>query len=132
MDQRYLPDDNPDGYPNQMNFTETGDHSADTIFGYIMVASFLVCLAVTKCYRFCRTSNHSDNTLCQRIIPQEMKKTILFQGGSPRLCTICLEEYKDEEPLTQLKCKHQYHPICIESWFERQKSCPTCRMDLLG
>lgn len=44
-------------------------------------------------------------------------------------CSICLEEFKTDESVVFLKCKHVYHIECIKSWLTKQSSkCPTCRM----
>ncbi|XP_051113299.1 putative RING-H2 finger protein ATL53 [Andrographis paniculata] len=43
-------------------------------------------------------------------------------------CTICLEEYKDSEPLAVIKpCDHRYHVVCAKTWFAENDTCPLCR-----
>ena len=31
----------------------------------------------------------------------------------------------------KLPCNHIFHTSCLRSWFQRQHTCPTCRMDVL-
>ena len=31
----------------------------------------------------------------------------------------------------KLPCGHIFHASCLRSWFQRQQTCPTCRMDIL-
>ena len=31
----------------------------------------------------------------------------------------------------KLPCNHIFHTSCLRSWFQRQQTCPTCRMDVL-
>lgn len=31
----------------------------------------------------------------------------------------------------KLPCNHIFHVACLRSWFQRQQTCPTCRMDIL-
>ncbi|XP_037088370.1 E3 ubiquitin-protein ligase synoviolin A-like [Pollicipes pollicipes] len=31
----------------------------------------------------------------------------------------------------KLPCNHVFHALCLRSWFQRQQTCPTCRMDIL-
>ena len=31
----------------------------------------------------------------------------------------------------KLPCNHIFHISCLRSWFLRQQTCPTCRMDIL-
>ena len=45
-------------------------------------------------------------------------------------CTICKEDYKTEEKLIELPCKHTFHEDCILPWLNIHSSCPTCRYAL--
>ena len=31
----------------------------------------------------------------------------------------------------KLPCNHIFHTNCLRSWFQRQHTCPTCRLDVL-
>ena len=31
----------------------------------------------------------------------------------------------------KLPCNHIFHISCLRSWFQRQQTCPTCRLDVL-
>ena len=44
-------------------------------------------------------------------------------------CTICLEQFTDEDRVTPLPCdrRHYFHSKCIESWFRRKDYCPLCK-----
>jgi hypothetical protein len=42
-------------------------------------------------------------------------------------CSICLEKIINK--LT-LPCGHQFHSDCILDWFEKELSCPICRIKL--
>ena len=33
-------------------------------------------------------------------------------------CAICLSEYKTGETVKRLKCKHIFHPECIDPWLK--------------
>jgi E3 ubiquitin-protein ligase synoviolin len=30
-----------------------------------------------------------------------------------------------------LPCNHIFHATCLRSWFQRQQTCPTCRLEVL-
>ena len=45
----------------------------------------------------------------------------------PSTCCVCLEQ--DGEPRLLLPCLHAYHPLCIERWFRRKRTCPLCGQD---
>ena len=46
-------------------------------------------------------------------------------------CTVCQEEYKADEEVIELPCKHIYHPGCILPWLKLNGTCPTCRYSLV-
>lgn len=44
------------------------------------------------------------------------------------VCIICLENFKKNDIVTELYCKHLYHKECIFKWFNEKKyQCPMCR-----
>ncbi|CAH8390895.1 unnamed protein product [Eruca vesicaria subsp. sativa] len=45
-------------------------------------------------------------------------------------CVICLEEWKDEETVKEMPCKHRFHGGCIEKWLGLHGSCPVCRYEM--
>nr|XP_039263865.1 E3 ubiquitin-protein ligase synoviolin B-like [Styela clava] len=66
----------------------------------------------------------------------------LAEGDST--CIICREEMQPPQPGAQpgnrrntaginkkLPCSHIFHAACLRSWFQRQQTCPTCRLDVL-
>lgn len=46
------------------------------------------------------------------------------------VCIICREEMVSR--CKKLPCNHIFHTSCLRSWFQRQQTCPTCRMDVLN
>lgn len=48
-------------------------------------------------------------------------------------CCICSTEYQNDDALTQLNCKHEFHTECIVPWLKKHphNSCPLCRSSLL-
>ncbi|KAF8088780.1 hypothetical protein N665_0530s0035 [Sinapis alba] len=45
-------------------------------------------------------------------------------------CVICLEEWKEEEIVKEMPCKHRFHGGCIEKWLGFHGSCPVCRYEM--
>ena len=48
------------------------------------------------------------------ILKSEMKETT---------CSICLEEYNDDDNILLISCGHIFHEICFTKW---NKGCPIC------
>jgi E3 ubiquitin-protein ligase BIG BROTHER-like protein len=46
-------------------------------------------------------------------------------------CIICQYEFKANEMLKILPCKHCFHPDCIEEWLKNQKACPYCKTEVI-
>lgn len=53
-------------------------------------------------------------------------------AGSPRSCSICLENFSECESLLLLACNCQtFHAACVASWLHVKPSCPCCRFSFL-
>lgn len=51
--------------------------------------------------------------------------------NSDNVCIICRETMQGNGTCKKLPCNHIFHISCLRSWFQRQQTCPTCRMDVL-
>tara|TARA_B100001094_G_scaffold315390_1_gene355335 strand:+ start:1406 stop:1822 length:417 start_codon:yes stop_codon:yes gene_type:complete len=85
--------------------------------------------------------NNNDNNLNQRLINNSPtydpniieKKEIKYNHElhHDKECTICLEEYQENDELYQLQCDHYYHKECINDWLLKHQTCPLCRLNLV-
>jgi len=41
-------------------------------------------------------------------------------------CSICLNDYEDDDELRTLPCKHLFHSKCIDRWLANHSTCPLC------
>lgn len=48
------------------------------------------------------------------------------------LCSICLENFENNDKLRILNCNHYFHNECITTWFDRSSKCPLCNKDMLN
>ncbi|XP_078726461.1 E3 ubiquitin-protein ligase synoviolin [Lampetra fluviatilis] len=69
-----------------------------------------------------RRAIRNMNTLYPDATPEELAAT-------DNVCIICREEMVTGAK--RLPCNHIFHTSCLRSWFQRQQTCPTCRMDIL-
>ncbi|KAK4746990.1 hypothetical protein SAY87_026027 [Trapa incisa] len=42
-------------------------------------------------------------------------------------CSICQEEYADQDNVGRLQCEHMYHADCISRWLQLKNWCPICK-----
>ncbi|XP_071794706.1 E3 ubiquitin-protein ligase synoviolin B-like isoform X2 [Asterias amurensis] len=69
-----------------------------------------------------RRAIRNMNTLYPDATPEDL-------ASSDNVCIICREEMVTG--CKKLPCNHIFHTSCLRSWFQRQQTCPTCRMDVL-
>ncbi|KAE8655772.1 putative Ribosomal protein L34e superfamily protein [Hibiscus syriacus] len=55
----------------------------------------------------------------------EAMRRMKVEGGGD--CSICLEEFKEDEEDSEMPCKHVFHSGCVEKWLQMNGSCPICR-----
>ncbi|XP_023212733.1 E3 ubiquitin-protein ligase synoviolin-like, partial [Centruroides sculpturatus] len=71
-----------------------------------------------------RRAIRNMNTLYPDATPEELATV-------DNVCIICREEMTGGGSSKKLPCNHIFHATCLRSWFQRQQTCPTCRMDVL-
>ena len=42
-------------------------------------------------------------------------------------CSVCKENFAENDLSMQVSCGHQFHVDCITPWFEMSDKCPSCR-----
>ena len=46
------------------------------------------------------------------------------------MCSICSDEFNDEDIARVLPCNHVFHRVCIDPWLTRKSyKCPICRKE---
>ena len=56
---------------------------------------------------------------------------IINQENSEDICCICQVSYDNNEIIRKLPCNHTMHQHCIDIWFEKNKNCPMCRIEII-
>ncbi|PWA84214.1 E3 ubiquitin-protein ligase RING1 [Artemisia annua] len=54
-------------------------------------------------------------------------KKIILLDKMEEDCSICLEEFKENQTIRTLICRHEFHIDCIETWLYQKNVCPLCR-----
>ena len=92
------------------------------------------------------TNNNIDNELFQENIDEyynttgldnkkrEKLKEIIIKNECCELdktCSICLENFNINNKCIKIpECQHIFHKDCIYKWFDKNKTCPICRIDI--
>ena len=74
--------------------------------------------------------DYDDDGLDDDIIQayQSIKiKDINKLAEDKRKCTICLEDYKNNDDSIILPCIHIFHSECIRKWMKKKNICPICK-----
>ena len=46
-------------------------------------------------------------------------------------CSVCQDPIEQDQPMRMIRhCAHRFHQECIDTWFQQNVSCPTCRHDI--
>ncbi|KAK7104456.1 E3 ubiquitin-protein ligase synoviolin A-like isoform X1 [Littorina saxatilis] len=69
-----------------------------------------------------RRAIRNMNTLYPNATEEEL-------AAGDNVCIICREDMTTA--CKKLPCNHIFHSSCLRSWFQRQQTCPTCRLDVL-
>ena len=72
-----------------------------------------------------KNNNKESNIVKDKIkkFPQIYYKKNEFDNFE---CFICIDEFKENELLKQLKCGHIFHKECLGQWLLKNNNCPIC------
>ncbi|KAF9890711.1 hypothetical protein FE257_005577 [Aspergillus nanangensis] len=74
-----------------------------------------------------RTAPPPANQVAIESLPKVcIDKEMLGSEGRAE-CSICMDPVELGTEVTELPCKHWFHPQCIEMWLNQHNTCPHCR-----
>jgi hypothetical protein len=47
-------------------------------------------------------------------------------------CSVCTEDYTDEDQTVTTECNHLFHARCLATWVKTKNTCPICRKSLVN
>lgn len=57
-------------------------------------------------------------------------KKIKDEEGIDITCSICMDDFDDDDIVRQAPCKHLFHRVCIDRWLKKENyKCPVCRKE---
>ena len=72
-------------------------------------------------------NSEDEKTKNNHIKLEELKEEYKNISTEETTCSICLEEYKEEDSVYKLKCNHVYHKKCFDTWLKHKDECCLCR-----
>jgi hypothetical protein len=65
------------------------------------------------------------------LVTEKLQKTsISFLSGDSKKCLICFDDFEVNQKIIRLPCLHIFHETEITQWFESNKTCPICRVNI--
>ena len=55
---------------------------------------------------------------------------LIDKNETDKNCCICLSDFKADDNVSVLSCKHLFHHDCIVEWSMYKINCPVCRENL--
>ena len=127
-------------YQNDTTNEDENYNRNESLLIFMLIFIFLAKIWWEYQWRTWQENNNTvPNNLNERLInsqtynPNDIeKKEIKYNEiHNDHECTICLEEYKENDDLYQLQCGHYYHKECIDDWLLKHHTCPLCRLNLV-
>lgn len=52
------------------------------------------------------------------------------ENGKSNECSICFEDFSNDNQASRMPCSHLFHTRCIYGWLHTRNTCPLCRFEL--
>lgn len=91
-----------------------------------LVCIFLICIRCLPVPSIRGLNVPSPRRLSSFLIKQF---PIVQSPPNDNICSICCEDAQSTDQWLVLKCRHKFHPKCIEPWLKQNALCPLCRQD---
>jgi len=60
-----------------------------------------------------------------------IEKFIQTSPSNQKTCSVCHDDFQNNEKVKKLNCNHFYHNNCIDQWLAKEKKCPLCMTDVV-
>ena len=120
-------------YPYDDNYLYQNITNADEIYDddydYIFIPFTFVMSIFTMYSLCCLFDRYKKLRIKKNNINLDSLNTIIICTElQDNICSICLDDFKNEEIINKLKCNHIFHRDCLGTWLnDNNDSCPLCR-----
>lgn len=111
------------------------------VIGYVYISNIVfITISVILCLILClflRINFNEPNRRAALSIIDDVSDIQIFSNilelnvYNETVCSICLENFKNDDNVRLLQCHHVYHDKCIKEWFERSSKCPLCNKNVI-
>jgi E3 ubiquitin-protein ligase RNF115/126 len=56
-----------------------------------------------------------------------LKKKKFTNVQESKACTVCQDDYNEQDELVEMPCGHEFHDACVINWLKLHNTCPVCR-----
>ena len=98
-------------------------------YNYIFIP-FIFVMSIFTMYSLCCLLDRYKKIRIKRnnINLDSLNTIIICTELQDNICSICLDDFKNEEIINKLKCNHIFHKDCLGTWLnDNNDSCPLCR-----
>jgi hypothetical protein len=98
---------------------------------HILISLYRGCYSIYILYKKIDRLIRLNNIAEQFSLLEDIITPIKYEGHINDECVICLQDFIMNEKLSQLSCKHFFHPTCCAQWLQINHTCPLCRRSTL-
>ena len=116
-------------YGNNTSNINNKTYLRDFLFGVFTVLSIVPCLFI--CHKI--KKKYRGYIKDRKALQNTNTETIKLLPRSPSTCSICIDQFKENEVIRIMPCNHQFHKECVDPWIlNYRKECPLCRQLIHG
>ncbi|KAI6173564.1 RING-type domain-containing protein [Aphelenchoides besseyi] len=96
---------------------------------FVVIVGFcFIILFVSLIIRLCRERRRLARKRLSRSNLRKIPVKKYKLGEEAETCAICLEDFRANDKVRELPCRHIYHQKCIDPWLTKnRKVCPICK-----
>jgi len=111
---------------NQEYYNSREYHGNSQIIGIYLLMSILLFISILQ--------GISSLIRCKDKFSEYSKykelEELFIKKEQTEQCSICLEDYQENDKILKLRCNHIFHKKCLKQWSHNKEStsCPLCRI----
>ncbi|KAI6244153.1 E3 ubiquitin-protein ligase RNF13 [Aphelenchoides fujianensis] len=95
---------------------------------FVVIVGFCFCvLFISLIIRLCRERRRLARKRLSRANLRKLPVYKYKMREEAETCAICLEDFRANDKVRELPCRHLYHQKCIDPWLTTAKVCPICK-----